>query len=130
MDFVPGEKYRYSNSGYVLLGHIIEVITKESYADFIEKNIFKPLGMNASYYGSMKKIIPNRASGYSPNGDGINDEFFIPFSPAMTEIKELRIYDRTGALVFEVFDIAQGEELLKAWDGEFNGQKIRQGLVP
>ncbi len=69
--------------------------------------------------------IPNI---FSPNGDGINDEFFIPFSPAMTEIKELQIYDRSGALVFEAFDITQGEEILKAWDGEFNGTKIRQGV--
>ncbi|MFK7979665.1 MAG: gliding motility-associated C-terminal domain-containing protein, partial [Saprospiraceae bacterium] len=69
--------------------------------------------------------IPNI---FSPNGDGINDEFFIPFSPAMTEVKELRIYDRTGALVYEAFDIVQGEEILKAWDGEFNGTKIRQGV--
>lgn len=69
--------------------------------------------------------IPNI---FSPNGDGINDEFFIPFSPAMTEITELKIFDRSGSLVFEAFNIAQGEELLKAWDGEFNGTKIRQGV--
>ena len=46
----------------------------------------------------------------------------------MTEVKELRIYDRSGALVYEAFNIAQGEEILKAWDGEFNGTKIRQGV--
>jgi len=69
--------------------------------------------------------IPNI---FSPNGDGINDEFFIPFSPAMTEVKSLQIFDRSGALVFEAFDIAQGEEILKAWDGEFNGTQIRQGV--
>ncbi len=69
--------------------------------------------------------IPNI---FSPNGDGVNDEFFIPFSPAMTGIKELKIFDRSGALVFEAFDIVAGEEFLKAWDGEFNGRKIRQGV--
>ena len=69
--------------------------------------------------------IPNV---FSPNGDGINDEFFIPFSPSMTAIEELRIIDRSGALVFEAFDIKEGEELTKAWDGTINGQKFRQGV--
>jgi len=70
-------------------------------------------------------FIPNI---FSPNGDGINDEFFIPFSPAMREIKELRIFDRSGSLVFEAFNIREGEEFLKAWDGTFNGTNLRQGV--
>lgn len=77
MDFNPGESYRYNNSGYVLLGHIIEVISKQSYADFLQENIFTPLKMNASYYGSMKKIIPNRASGYSPNSEGMANANYL-----------------------------------------------------
>jgi len=77
MDFNPGEDYRYNNSGYILLGHIIEVISKESYADFIQKNIFKPLKMTSSYYGSMTKIIPNRASGYSPGSDGMANANYL-----------------------------------------------------
>tara|TARA_R110000868_G_scaffold121034_3_gene321129 strand:+ start:23746 stop:25401 length:1656 start_codon:yes stop_codon:yes gene_type:complete len=67
MDFEPGEKFQYNNSGYILLGHIIEIISEQSYADFIEKNIFKELGMTSSSYGSMKKLVLNRASGYSEN---------------------------------------------------------------
>jgi len=69
--------------------------------------------------------IPNI---FSPNGDGIHDEFYIPFSPSMSSIKNLRIFDRSGNMVFTVNDIARGEELIKAWDGEFNGSKIRQGV--
>lgn len=65
---------------------------------------------------------------FTPNGDGVHDEFFIPFSPAMEEVKELKIFDRTGALVFEAFNIRRGEELIKSWDGEFNGTKLRQGV--
>ena len=41
MDFDPGEEYRYNNSAYIILGHIIEVLSEQSYADFIEENIFK-----------------------------------------------------------------------------------------
>lgn len=69
--------------------------------------------------------IPNI---FSPNGDGINDEFYIPFSPSMSRIESLQIYDRSGSLVFEVNDVESGEELTKAWDGEFNGSEIRQGV--
>lgn len=64
MDFDPGEEFRYNNSGYILLGHIIEVASKMTYEDFIEKNIFEKLGMADSYYGKNSQIITNRAAGY------------------------------------------------------------------
>lgn len=70
MDFDPGEQFLYNNSGYILLGYIIEVVSGQTYADFIENNMFKKLGMNASYYGSKKKIISQRASGYSKSENG------------------------------------------------------------
>jgi len=69
MEFSPGEKYAYNNSGYILLGYIIEEASKMSYEDFVQKNIFTPLGMKNSYYGSKTKLIPNRASGYQPIED-------------------------------------------------------------
>lgn len=69
MDFAPGEKFNYSNSGYIILGYIIEQVAKTSYEDYIENNIFKKLGMKNSYYGSKREIIPNRASGYQPYGE-------------------------------------------------------------
>lgn len=64
LKFNPNEKYTYSNSGYVLLGYIIEKCSGMSYADFIQKTIFDKLGMNNSYYANSYKIIPNRANGY------------------------------------------------------------------
>ncbi len=70
MDFDPGDDYVYNNSGYILLGHIIEKVSGKSYADFIQDHIFTPLKMTHSYYGSKTKLIPNRAEGYSPNADG------------------------------------------------------------
>lgn len=70
MDFDPGEEWSYNNSAYIILGHIIEVVSEKSYADFIAENIFKPLGMKSSHYGSMTQLIPNRATGYSPAEGG------------------------------------------------------------
>ncbi|MEO6348356.1 MAG: serine hydrolase [Aquaticitalea sp.] len=70
MGFEPGDKFLYNNSGYILLGYIIEVASGQTFADFIQKNIFDTLGMTSSSYGSMKKIVPNRASGYSQIENG------------------------------------------------------------
>lgn len=64
LDFKPGDNFKYSNAGYILLGRIIEIVSGESYQDFIETNIFKKTGMDSSYYGSMNELIKNRASGY------------------------------------------------------------------
>lgn len=73
VDFAPGEEWRYNNSGYIVLGHIIEEITDMSYEDFIQQRIFDKLGMKNSYYGSKSRIIKNRASGYQPNEDGFKN---------------------------------------------------------
>lgn len=69
MNFAPGERFGYSNSGYVLLGAIIEEVSEQSYADFMEENVFDPLGMERTYYGSHMRIIPNRAEGYAYGAD-------------------------------------------------------------
>src|SRR5271156_6667115 len=84
LDFQPGEKWNYSNSGYVLLGYLIEKISGQSYKDFVQENIFKPLGMNDSGYDSNTSIILHRAYGYAPGPNGpVNAGYIdmsIPFS--------------------------------------------------
>ena len=70
MDFQTNDAYRYNNSGYIILGYIIEEVSGMSYAEFVDKNIFQPLGMSHSYYGSKTKLIPNRALGYQPTREG------------------------------------------------------------
>ncbi len=84
LDFQPGEKWSYSNSGYILLGYLLEKISGESYEKFIQENIFRPLGMKDSGYDSNSAIILHRAAGYAPGKDGpVNAGFIhmsIPFS--------------------------------------------------
>jgi CubicO group peptidase (beta-lactamase class C family) len=65
LGFKPGTKYSYSNSNYLLLGLIIEAVTKKSYHSYIEENIIKPLGLNHSFYANENTIIPNRVTGYT-----------------------------------------------------------------
>ena len=68
LDFAVGEKYAYSNSGYFLLGTIIERASGKTYADFLLEKIFTPLGMKQSGYDSPIRVIKNRASGYARQG--------------------------------------------------------------
>ncbi len=79
MVFKTGDEMRYSNTGYVILGKIIEVASGQSYAEFIEQNIFKKLGMNSSQYGG-QQIIPNRASGYESDHDKVVNASHIDMS--------------------------------------------------
>ncbi len=65
LEFEPGEKVVYSNSGYILLGYLLEKVSGETYQDFIQKNILDTLGMKDSGYDSNTAIIPRRAAGYS-----------------------------------------------------------------
>jgi CubicO group peptidase (beta-lactamase class C family) len=60
----------YSNSGYVLLGYLIEKISGQTYAQFLQDNIFKPVGMTGSGYDSNSALIPRRAAGYSARQGG------------------------------------------------------------
>ena len=71
LNFAPGEKYLYSNSGYWLLGQIVNIVSGNNLADFARKELFEPLGMNHTlFYNDHTQIVKNRAFGYVPNGKG------------------------------------------------------------
>jgi CubicO group peptidase (beta-lactamase class C family) len=80
LEFEPGEKWNYSNSGYVLLGYLIEKISQQSYSQFVQENIFTPLGMKDSGYDSNSAVIPHRASGYVPGERGVTNAGYIDMS--------------------------------------------------
>ena len=63
--FQPGEKWSYSNSGYVLLSMIVEKVSGESFRAFLEKNIFQPLGMKNTFVAARGAKISNPVRGYS-----------------------------------------------------------------
>jgi CubicO group peptidase (beta-lactamase class C family) len=94
--FNPGEKYLYSNSGYFLLGLIIEKVSGQTYAGFLQENIFVPLGMKSTGYDTPQQIIKNRAAGYqSENGVIVNAAYMdmtVPFAAGA-------MYSTTGDLL-------------------------------
>jgi D-alanyl-D-alanine carboxypeptidase len=100
--FEPGAKLAYSNSNYILLGAIIEKVSGRRYGEFIEENLFKPLGMKHSYCESNQLIVPNRVSGYAQTKDGYVSAPFI----SMTQLRA------AGALMSSVDDLAIWDEAL------------------
>lgn len=96
MWFEPGARYAYSNSGYFLLGAIIEKVSGLSYARFVETRIFIPLGMTQTAYDGHERVPTVRAVGYSRAKTG-----FAPSSPySMSQPYS------AGALVSTVDDLA------------------------
>ena len=80
MNFAPGERFLYNNSGYILLGYIIEKVSGESYAEYVRTHLFEPAGMEHSLYGDDKKVLKNRAYGYQPYEDGFVNADFLDMS--------------------------------------------------
>lgn len=82
--FTPGEKYSYSNPGYVYLGQIIERLTGDPWDGYIYKNIFTPLGLQHSYFRNTPRYLrPYRSHGYYVTKDGLQDAG-IDFDPGIT----------------------------------------------
>jgi CubicO group peptidase (beta-lactamase class C family) len=65
LQFKPGDKYAYSNTGFFLLGGIIQKASRKSYAEFMNERIFAPLSMTSTCVNDLKSVMTNRASGYS-----------------------------------------------------------------
>ncbi|WP_319480245.1 serine hydrolase domain-containing protein [uncultured Draconibacterium sp.] len=80
MDFAPGEEFQYNNSGYIILGYIIELISGMRYEDFVEENIFQKVGMKNSRYANAREVIENRAYGYQQNKNELMNKMHISFN--------------------------------------------------
>ena len=103
-DFEPGTGWHYDNSGYVLLGEILEKVTGKPYADLVTDTILRPLGMNDTRYGSDAPIVPRRVSGYAKTPDGVVNAPFLSMTQPYA----------AGALVSTVDDLARWHRALDA----------------
>ncbi|MDH3708818.1 MAG: serine hydrolase [Cyclobacteriaceae bacterium] len=102
MDFNPGDEYRYNNSGYILLGYIIEKLSGMTYEDFVEQRIFSPAGMAHSRYGHKSELIVNRASGYQ-KADSFSNAAYL----------SMTLPYAAGSLMSTVDDLAKWQKALR-----------------
>ena len=119
--FMNGKNYYYQGKGEWLIpeGTIkIDVIIKDKYGCIYTAS-------RLIYIENKEKIfVPNI---FSPNGDGNNDKFFIPYSPVIKSILELNVYDRWGNHLYGAKNFDSGDETI-GWDGNFHGQKMNPGV--
>lgn len=100
MNFAPGEKWRYNNTGFVMMAIIIQKITGQTTQDYLKQHIWGPLDMTASRAASATDIIPNRASNYLWDKDHwINGEFpytaeMIAAGGMMSDVSDLMKWDQ------------------------------------
>lgn len=80
LQFVPGETFAYSNSGYFLLGAIIEKVTGKSYEEQLKQRIFTPLNMNNSGFDHHENILKKRATGYQKLGTDYQNSPYLDMS--------------------------------------------------
>lgn len=135
-DFAPGTRYRYNNTGYVLLGMVIEKASGQPYAKYLDAQFFKPLGLRQTSYCPSKMSEPAFALGYSKGPSGTVRAQFLHLSHPFS----------AGALCSTVGDLVQWQRLLdngkvvspasyalmSTADSLLGGRKINYGfgLVP
>jgi D-alanyl-D-alanine carboxypeptidase len=107
LDFPPGTRFSYSNSGYALLGAIIEKVAQQTFAEALREYILVPVGARETHYDSFERILPRRAHGYELDGTGYRNAPYLDMSQPYA----------AGALVSTVDD-------LLTWDTALTSGRI------
>ena len=106
LDFEPGSRFGYSNSGYFVLGMVIERVSGLTYPEFITQRLLAPLGMKASRLSEPSEVVPNRALGYGVGANGQPARELTAWTPG-----------GDGGLLTNVVDLAR-------WDANFYGPRV------
>ncbi|MEP7346629.1 MAG: serine hydrolase domain-containing protein [Gemmatimonadaceae bacterium] len=126
LEFPPGSRWNYSNTGYLLLGVIIHKVSGQFYGDFLRDNVFAPLGMKTTRVISEEDIVPNRADGYRLDKGALKNQEWV--SPTMNTTAD-------GALYFSVRDVIAWDKGLrsgailnpKSWAQMYDPVKLTSG---
>ncbi len=116
LEFEPGTKYTYNNSGYFLLGAIIERVTGKTYEQVLKEYVFDPVGMKNTGYDHHDTIIQKRASAYVPTPDGYSNapylDMSIPYAAGSmySTVEDLYLWDQ--ALYTDKLISAQSKDLM------------------
>lgn len=102
LEFAPGERFSYSNSGYVLLGYLIEKVSGQTYEAFLRENIFEPLKMTNTGYDNPTTVLKHRANGYSMRTGALTNALYL----------DMTIPHAAGALYSTVEDLYLWDQAL------------------
>lgn len=106
-DFPPGTQWKYSNTGYIVLGAILEKVEGKPYAQIVKDRIFKPLGMTSSSYGEEARIILRRAKGYGGSAGSYQNAPYLSMTQPFA----------AGSLLSTVDDLAR-------WNAALYGESV------
>jgi CubicO group peptidase (beta-lactamase class C family) len=136
LDFKPGTKWNYSNTGYVLLGMLIEKQSGQSYADFLKRNIFQPLAMANSGYDREADILKGRASGYQIEDGHLRNADFIdmstPFSAGgiYSTVEDMYRWNETLAYPGKLLSAGSLKQMFTEYpEATYQGQHYGYGVV-
>lgn len=121
LEFEPGSEFRYNNSGYFLLGAILEEVTGQTYAQVLAERIFEPLGMHDSGVDDQYRVIPGRAVGYDDILGGRRVALWVEMSTPFA----------AGAMYSTVDDLWKWDQALRdqtLLQGELARQMVTPGL--
>ena len=97
LNSMPGERYSYSNTGYMLLATIVDRVSGRTYGTFARERIFDPLGMTRSFlHEDAERIVPDRATGYAPDG---NDGYRMVHNNSFATAGDGQLYTTVGDLL-------------------------------
>lgn len=126
LEFTPGDWWRYSNTGYVLLGALVRKTSGQFYGDVLRDRVFAPLGMKTARVISERDVVPNRAAGYDlVDGELKNQEWV---SPSLNTTAD-------GALYLSLDDYIAWDRGLRdralfpdaTWDAMFEPVRLNSG---
>ncbi len=107
LQFEPGSRWHYNNSGYEVLGMVIEKLDARKYAESLKARILRPLGMNQTYFTSEQDLVPHRAHGYSPTIGGFRNAPYLNMDWPYA----------AGSMESTTLDLAK-------WDAALYGEKV------
>ena len=126
LEFPPGSRWSYSNTGYVLLGIIVGKVSGRFYGDLLAERVFAPLGMKTARVISEEDIVPNRAAGYRLVGGQLKNQEWV--APKLNTTAD-------GSLYLSVLDLVAWDRGLRAgavlkpasWDEVYTPVRLNRG---
>ncbi|MGH6614507.1 serine hydrolase domain-containing protein [Sphingomonas sp.] len=126
LDFTPGARWNYSNTGYALLGILVKKASGQSYLDILDQRVFKPVGMKTARGISDADIVPHRASGYQLVEGALKNQDFV--SPSLNATADGSLYFSLNDMIAWARGVEQSAVIGAAgWQQVYTPVKLNSG---